>query len=41
MTHKSVDLAVFVAGRIVRRELTREDHTTLIREALDELPSRN
>lgn len=38
---KSADLAVLLAGRIVRRELTQEDHARLIREALDQLPSRN
>ena len=41
ITQKSVDLAVLMAGRIVRRELSPEDHSRLIREALDELPSRN
>lgn len=41
MTQKSVELAVLMAGQMVRRELTREDHSRLIREALDQLPNRN
>lgn len=41
IAQKSVDVAVLLAGRIVRRELTQEDHARLIREALDQLPSRN
>jgi F-type H+-transporting ATPase subunit b len=41
MTEKSVDLAVSLAGRIVRQQLKAEDHSQLIREAMDQLPSRN
>jgi F-type H+-transporting ATPase subunit b len=41
MTQKSVDLAVLMAGRIVRRQLAPEDHAKLIRDALDQLPSKN
>ena len=33
--------AVGLAGRIVSRELNSQDHSQLIREALDQLPSRN
>ena len=41
ITEKSVDLAVNLAGRIVRQQLKAEDHSQLIREAMDQLPSRN
>ncbi|MCA9124204.1 MAG: F0F1 ATP synthase subunit B [Planctomycetaceae bacterium] len=41
MTAKSVDLAVNLAGRIVRQQLNPEDHSQLIRDAMDQLPSRN
>ncbi|MBC8352375.1 MAG: F0F1 ATP synthase subunit B [Planctomycetes bacterium] len=41
MTEKSVDLAVNLAGRIVRQQLKAEDHSDLVREAMDQLPSRN
>lgn len=41
ITEKSVDLAVNLAGRIVRQQLNAEDHSQLIREAMDQLPSRN
>ena len=41
MTQKSVDLAVLLAGRIVRRQLSPEDQARLIREAVEQLPSRN
>lgn len=41
LNEKSVDLAVQLAGQIVRRELKSDDHSQLIREALDKLPSRN
>lgn len=37
----SVDLAVNLAGRIVRQQLKAEDHSQLIREAMDHLPNRN
>jgi F-type H+-transporting ATPase subunit b len=35
------DLAVKLAGRIVRRELSPQDHSALIAEALEKFPSRN
>ena len=41
ITDKSVDIAVQLAGRIARRELTAQDHSQLIDEALKQLPSRN
>ena len=41
ITEKSVDLAVILAGRLIRRQLTTEDRAGLVREALDQLPSRN
>jgi len=41
ITQKSVDLAVLLAGRIVRRQLSPEDQARLIREAVEQLPSRN
>lgn len=42
ITNKSVDIAMTLAGRIVRRELRPEDHSALVREALEQLPpSRN
>jgi F-type H+-transporting ATPase subunit b len=41
ITEKSVDLALSLAGRIVRQQLKAEDHSQLIREAMDQLPSRN
>jgi F-type H+-transporting ATPase subunit b len=41
MTQKSVDLAVALAGRLVRRNLSGEDHAQLVREVLDQFPSKN
>ncbi len=41
MTAHSVDLAMAMAGRIVRRQLKPEDHSRLIRETLDQLPGRH
>jgi F-type H+-transporting ATPase subunit b len=41
MTHRSVDLAMLMAGRIVQRQMNPEDQAKLIREALDQLPSEN
>ncbi len=41
MTSRSVDLAMAMAGRIVRRQLKPEDHSQLIRETLDQLPGRH
>jgi F-type H+-transporting ATPase subunit b len=41
MTQKSVDLAVSMAGKLVRRQLKAEDHSQLIREMMEQFPSRN
>lgn len=41
LAEKSVDTAVELAGRIVRRQLTAEDHAELINSALNQLPSDN
>jgi F-type H+-transporting ATPase subunit b len=41
ITTSGVDLAVSMAGRILQRQLNSEDRAKLIREALDQLPSRN
>jgi F-type H+-transporting ATPase subunit b len=41
VARKGADLAVGLAGRIVRRELKPADHVALISEALQELPSQN
>jgi F-type H+-transporting ATPase subunit b len=41
ISQKTVDLAMLLAGRIVRKELNETDHTQLIREALEKLPSQN
>jgi len=41
MTQHSVDLATAMAGRMLQRQLNPEDHSQLIREALEQLPSRN
>lgn len=41
ISQKTVDLAMLLAGRIVRKELNETDHTQLIREALEKLPSKN
>lgn len=38
---QGVSIAVQLAGQIVRRELNSQDHTQLINEALEQLPSRN
>jgi len=37
----AADLAVKLAGRIVRRELSPQDHNAMIVEALEKLPSQN
>ncbi len=37
----AADLAVTLAGRIVRRELSPQDHTAMIAEALEKFPSQN
>jgi F-type H+-transporting ATPase subunit b len=41
ISQKTVELAMSLAGRIVRKELSESDHTQLIREALEKMPSRN
>jgi F-type H+-transporting ATPase subunit b len=41
ITTAGVDLAVNVAGRILQRQLDSEDRGKLIREALEQFPSRN
>lgn len=41
ITATSVNLAVDLAGRIVRQQLNAEDHSQLIREAMNQLPSHN
>jgi F-type H+-transporting ATPase subunit b len=38
---QAADLAVKLAGRIVRRELSPQDHTAMIAEALEKFPSQN
>lgn len=41
ITQRSVDLAVAMASRIVRRQLSVADQQQLIQEALEQFPSRN
>ncbi len=41
MAQKSVDTAVALAGRIVRKQVTAADHARLIKESLDQFPSQN
>jgi F-type H+-transporting ATPase subunit b len=41
ITSKSVDLAVILASRLIQRQLTADDRVGLVREALDQMPSRN
>src|SRR5690606_32019084 len=38
LSQKTVELAMLMAGRIVRKELSDSDHAQLIRESLDKLP---
>ncbi len=38
---RAADMAVLLAGRIVRRELNEQDHTAMIAEALEKFPSQN
>ena len=38
---RAADMAVLLAGRIVRRELREQDHTAMIAEALEKFPSQN
>jgi F-type H+-transporting ATPase subunit b len=41
VAEKGADLAMGLAGRIVRRELNPQDHADLVREALGQFPSKN
>lgn len=41
LAEKSVDTAVGLAGKIVRRQLTNEDHSSLISEAIKHFPGNN
>ena len=41
VAEKGADMAVLLAGRIVRRELNPQDHAELITEALGKFPSNN
>jgi len=41
VAERAADLAVLLAGRIVRRELNPQDHAALIVEALENFPSQN
>jgi len=41
LTEQGADLAVLLAGRIVRREISADEHATLISDALKQFPSNN
>lgn len=41
MAQKSVDIAVSLAGQIVRKQITPADHARLIQDSLEQFPSRN
>jgi len=41
VAQRSADLAFTLARKVIQRELKPEDHATLIREALAQLPSKN
>ena len=41
LTEQGADLAVVLAGRIVRREIKADEHATLISDALKQFPSEN
>ena len=41
IAQQSVNAAVSLAGRIVHREVKAQDHAQLIREALEQFPSKN
>ena len=41
MAAKSIDVAVELAGKVVSREIKKDDHTQLITEALSRFPSDN
>ncbi len=41
LAERSVDTAVQLAGRMIHKEIKPADHSTLIREAIDQFPSSN
>jgi len=41
LAQKSVDTAVALAARVVRKEINPDDHANLIKESLQQFPSRN
>jgi F-type H+-transporting ATPase subunit b len=41
LTEQGADLAVLLAGRIVSREISPDEHATLISDALKQFPSKN
>ena len=41
VAEKSVDTAVALAGRIVKRDLSAQDHSQLINDAIENFPSKN
>jgi F-type H+-transporting ATPase subunit b len=41
IAQRAADMAVLLAGRIVRRELREQDHKAMIVEALEKFPSQN
>ncbi len=41
LAQRSVDAAIELAGRVVQRELKPADHAQLIRQAVEQFPSRN
>ncbi|PHR87047.1 MAG: ATP synthase F0 subunit B [Blastopirellula sp.] len=41
LTQQSVNLAVDLAGKIVKKQLSADDHAQLINDAISQLPSRN
>lgn len=41
VAEKSVDTAVALAGKIVRRQLSAQDHSQLISDAIENFPSKN
>ena len=41
ITERSVDLAVAMAGQLIRREVNADDRAKLVRDALDQIPSQN
>jgi F-type H+-transporting ATPase subunit b len=41
VSQQAADMAVLLAGRIVHREVSADDHTSLITEALEQFPSKN